>query len=316
MITQGSRQRPADLGPFAWIVGVGWGSAYLLVEATGSEAVLGIRLQVINPAGGEIARFDPLTAQDPDEIFQAGLVVDKLVLQPYRFARTSIEALEPLVLPGNGAILGWTDGMAYSPTNDTGSSVGLFDPCRNAGTGLYVGDVSCEDGFRGGDIPSGGVARHLYIQDVLNKYSSDPLKRVRYSHQGSPDQRFHFIDDPSPEPPDLSLFKAERAIVQDASFLPQLKVYWLVNFARAPRAIMLRVMMEEPEPAGGSIPNSTLRIRRWATPAFKIEAAPSGDGVITRYTGTRSPSIDQVQFPITWNGEGEIRKFKSNGFVD
>lgn len=322
------------------IVNVAWGGAFMLVEMVGPEQMVGLRLRVVDPSGapeGSPWRHnDPPDAPDPG--IDVGVILDRTALAPYRVLFAT-ERADAVTIPGSGAILGWVQAFPYYPDNDTGSAVGVWDKCLDPDTQAYVGDTECQAREAGGVVPAGGVARHLSLATILSEYTSDTYKRVYYSHQGNPDQRVFFIDDRldwSPdsglteaawnaallEPYDRALFKAERAIVDGETTDTRWTIAWLVNFsyrATGPvppgllKPVTIAIELEEPE-AGGSIPDASIRLRRWSTPHFTITAAP--DGLNTVYSGSRSPAVDVTRTSLTYGPSGEVARFNRSGFIE
>ncbi len=329
------------------LVEVGWGTC-VHVEIYGGEGAAGYHLRVIEEGGDESWRFDTYDPSGgspaaPGPITDPGTVINAAYLRHWRFLQTSVKITE-LQTPGSGEITGWAQAFLYYPDNDTGSNAGIWDRCLDKDLGLYVGDPQCESLEIGGAVPAGGVSRHLNLQAILLEYGDEenPFKRVHYSRQGSPDERFYFIDDRrewTPDsgitkaawnaalkrPYDKSFFVAERAIVDGGSATFPRTASWLVNFGYAPpnppgtppRPVVIAIDVEEPSGGGADpVAESYVKLRRWS-PNFRIDSATgAGDeGEVTTYIGTRSPSYTQVLTPITWGADGVIARFDKAGFI-
>lgn len=316
---EGSPDRPVSLDPFQRIVEVGWAGGYALVTAeTGGDGALTISLSA--DGGPVVPRIDPMfisvePAQSTDPTFDTGFVFNAVELKKYRIARSAVGDLETRNVASPTDIVGWTDTLEYYPRFDTGSTIGVWDQCRSPDDGHYIGDDHCVF-ERGGAVPFGGVPRHLHIADILDEYTSDPLKRVRFSRVGSKDKRFYYIEDDPMKPPlapDFSLFKTERAVVSSPIYQEIRLVNWLVNFSFTPASRVITATVEEPG-SGGDFPTSSLKLQIFPEGPFSIVAAPNG-GQKTFYNGTKSPRYSRTIKPIKWGPDGIVAKFNRRGFV-
>lgn len=291
-----------------------------LVEIYGPMSAFGIRLQVVDPPGGEWLPQDPADIDPPD--LSAGAVITPSIIKPFRFIQTSISIWQ-VIINTNPVITGWADAFTDYQSLDVGSDIGFHDTCLFPDTGAYIGDVGCEGVIRpispGSPIIAGGVERHTRITDVLNEYrDGGDSKRVIYAFFDAPDHiaKFALPDEGEPgQTVDFSFFRPQNAIVEDEILEDYVKHAWLVNwaFSGPERPIKINLITEEPE-EGGEI-EGYIRFRRWSTGSFKILNDFGRDGTITTYNGTSSPSVDQQINTIRWDSTGFVAQITKDGFV-